>query len=130
MRSIHEIPLLLLVVVAALAAFGFWAMGHPNLRRPSCWATCSWWVSGRSSSQQPQPGRPRHPSCCCRIFSSVRVSAEYATYATGLIVTIDTLILDRLRTGMNMQSDLMSTVNGLKLYYRKPHVLGDGEIVE
>ena len=63
------------------------------------------------------------------ILVSQGMSAEYATYATGLIVTIDTLILDRLRTGMNMQSDLMSTVNGLKLYYCKPHVLGDGEIV-
>ena len=44
---------------------------------------------------------------------------------TGLIITIDTLILGRLRTVMNTQSDSMSTVNGLKLYYRKPRVLGD-----
>ena len=63
------------------------------------------------------------------ILVSQGMSAEYATYATGLIITIDTPIFDRLRTGMNMQSDSMSTVNGLKFYYRKPHVLGDGEIV-
>jgi len=59
------------------------------------------------------------------ILVSQGVSAEYATYVTGLIITIDTLILDRLRTVMNTQSDSMSTVNGLKLYYRKPRVLGD-----
>jgi Na+/H+-dicarboxylate symporter len=64
------------------------------------------------------------------ILVSQGVSAEYATYVTGLIITIDTLILDRLRTVMNTQSDSMSTVNGLKLYYRKPRVLGDNEIAE
>lgn len=64
------------------------------------------------------------------ILVSQGVSAEYATYVTGLIITIDTLILDRLRTVMNTQSDSMSTVNGLKLYYRKPRILGDEEIVE
>jgi len=53
------------------------------------------------------------------ILVSQGVSAEYATYVTGLIITIDTLILDRLRTVMNTQSDSMSTVNGLKLYYKK-----------
>lgn len=64
------------------------------------------------------------------ILVSQGVSAEYATYVTGLIITIDTLILDRLRTVMNTQSDSMSTVNGLKLYYRKPRILADDEIVE
>jgi Na+/H+-dicarboxylate symporter len=59
------------------------------------------------------------------ILVSQGVSAEYATYVTGLIITIDTLILDRLRTVLNTQSDSMSTVNGLKMYYRKPRVLGD-----
>jgi len=59
------------------------------------------------------------------ILVSQGVSAEYATYVTGLIITIDTLILDRLRTVMNTQSDSMSTVNGLKLYYRKPRILAD-----
>lgn len=59
------------------------------------------------------------------ILVSQGVSAEYATYVTGLIITIDTLILDRLRTVMNTQSDSMSTVNGLKLYYRKPRVLAE-----
>lgn len=57
------------------------------------------------------------------ILVSQGVSAEYATYVTGLIITIDTLILDRLRTVLNTQSDSMSTANGLKLYYRKPEVL-------
>lgn len=61
------------------------------------------------------------------ILVSQGVSAEYATYVTALIITIDTLILDRLRTVMNTQSDSMSTVNGLKLYYRKPRVLMDEE---
>lgn len=59
------------------------------------------------------------------ILVSQGVSAEYATYVTGLIITIDTLILDRLRTVMNTQSDSMSTVNGLKLYHRKPKILGE-----
>ncbi|MEM7728002.1 MAG: cation:dicarboxylase symporter family transporter [Pseudomonadota bacterium] len=59
------------------------------------------------------------------ILVSQGVSAEYATYVTALIITIDTLILDRLRTVLNTQSDSMSTVNGLKLYYRKPRVLGE-----
>lgn len=64
------------------------------------------------------------------ILVSQGVSAEYATYVTGLIITIDTLILDRLRTVMNTQSDSMSTVNGLKLYYRKPRILNDEEAAE
>lgn len=59
------------------------------------------------------------------ILVSQGVSAEYATYVTGLIITIDTLILDRLRTVLNTQSDSMSTANGLKMYYRKPDVLAD-----
>lgn len=63
------------------------------------------------------------------ILVSQGVSAEYATYVTALIITIDTLILDRLRTVLNTQSDSMSTVNGLKLYYRKPRVLED-EVAE
>jgi len=57
------------------------------------------------------------------ILVSQGVSAEYATYVTGLIITIDTLILDRLRTVLNTQSDSMSTANGLKLYYKTPKVL-------
>ncbi|WP_170144977.1 dicarboxylate/amino acid:cation symporter [Litorimonas taeanensis] len=57
------------------------------------------------------------------ILVSQGVSAEYATYVTGLIITIDTLILDRLRTVLNTQSDSMSTANGLKLYYRTPKTL-------
>lgn len=58
------------------------------------------------------------------ILVSQGVSADYATYVTGLIITIDTLILDRLRTVMNTQSDSMSTANGLKLYYKSPKILG------
>ncbi len=57
------------------------------------------------------------------ILVSQGVSAEYATYVTGLIITIDTLILDRLRTVLNTQSDSMSTANGLKVYYRTPKTL-------
>ncbi len=59
------------------------------------------------------------------ILVSQGVSAEYATYVTGLIITIDTLILDRLRTVLNTQSDSMSTANGLKLYYKTPKTLVD-----
>lgn len=59
------------------------------------------------------------------ILTSQGVSAEYATYVTGLIITIDTLALDRLRTMLNTQSDSMSTVNGLKLYYKTPKTLVD-----
>ncbi len=59
------------------------------------------------------------------ILVSQNVSAEYATYVTGIIITVDTLILDRLRTALNTQSDSMSTANGLKLYYKKPEVLVD-----
>ena len=57
------------------------------------------------------------------ILISQGVSAEYASYVTGLIITIDTLILDRLRTVLNTQSDSMSTANGLKLYYKTPDTL-------
>ena len=57
------------------------------------------------------------------ILISQGVSAEYASYVTGLIITIDTLILDRLRTVLNTQSDSMSTANGLKLYYKTPKTL-------
>ena len=59
------------------------------------------------------------------ILVSQGVSAEYATYVTGIIITVDTLILDRLRTALNTQSDSMSTANGLKLYYKKPGILAD-----
>lgn len=59
------------------------------------------------------------------ILVSQGVSAEYATYVTGLIITIDTLILDRLRTVLNTQSDSMSTANGLKIYYKTPKTLKD-----
>lgn len=59
------------------------------------------------------------------ILTSQGVSANYATYVTGLIITIDTLALDRMRTMLNTQSDSMSTVNGLKWYYRKPRILED-----
>jgi Na+/H+-dicarboxylate symporter len=59
------------------------------------------------------------------ILISQGVSAEYASYVTGLIITIDTLILDRVRTVLNTQSDSMSTANGLKLYYRTPKTLAD-----
>jgi Na+/H+-dicarboxylate symporter len=57
------------------------------------------------------------------ILVSQGVSADYAQYVVGLIITIDTLILDRLRTVLNTQSDSMSTANGLKTYYGKPDVL-------
>lgn len=57
------------------------------------------------------------------ILVSQGVSGEYATYVTGIILTVDTLLLDRLRTTMNTQSDSMSTANGLHLYYKKPNVL-------
>jgi Na+/H+-dicarboxylate symporter len=57
------------------------------------------------------------------ILVSQGVSAEYATYVTGIIITIDTLILDRLRTMLNTQSDSMSTANGLKIYHKKPKIL-------
>jgi len=59
------------------------------------------------------------------ILVSQGVSAEYASYVTGLIITIDTLILDRLRTVLNTQSDSMSTSNGLKAYYKTPKTLAD-----
>jgi hypothetical protein len=59
------------------------------------------------------------------ILTSQGVSAEYATYVTGLIITLDTLVLDRLRTMLNTQSDSMSTVNGLHLYYKTPKVLAE-----
>lgn len=59
------------------------------------------------------------------ILTSHGVSGDFAIYVTGLIITIDTLILDRMRTTLNTQSDSMSTVNGLHLYYKKPEVLGD-----
>ena len=59
------------------------------------------------------------------ILTSQNVSPEYASYIVGLIITIDTLVLDRLRTALNTQSDSMSTVMGLHLYYKKPAVLGE-----
>ena len=57
------------------------------------------------------------------LLTSQGVSADFATYVTGIIITIDTLILDRMRTMMNTQSDSMSTANGLKLYYKTPKTL-------
>ena len=59
------------------------------------------------------------------LLTSQGVSGEFATYVTGIIITIDTLILDRMRTMLNTQSDSMSTANGLKLYYKKPKTLGN-----
>ncbi len=59
------------------------------------------------------------------ILTSQGVSAEYATFVTGLIITIDTLALDRLRTVLNTQSDSMSTVMGLHTYYKRPKVLAE-----
>lgn len=59
------------------------------------------------------------------LLGSQGVSAEFATYVTGIIITIDTLILDRMRTMLNTQSDSMSTANGLKLYYKTPKTLVD-----
>ncbi len=53
------------------------------------------------------------------------VSADYAAFVTTLILTIDVLILDRIRTVLNTQSDSMSTANGLKLYYKKPKILSE-----
>ena len=57
------------------------------------------------------------------LLTSQGVSADFATYVTGIIITIDTLILDRMRTMLNTQSDSMSTANGLKLYYKTPKTL-------
>jgi Na+/H+-dicarboxylate symporter len=57
------------------------------------------------------------------LLTSQNVSADFATYVTGIIITIDTLILDRMRTMLNTQSDSMSTANGLKLYYKTPKTL-------
>jgi len=59
------------------------------------------------------------------ILTSQGVSAEYASFVTTLILTIDVLILDRVRTVLNTQSDSMSTANGLKLYYKKPKTLSE-----
>ena len=59
------------------------------------------------------------------ILTSQNVALEYATYVTTLIITLDTLILDRMRTVLNTQSDSMSTASGLKVYYRTPKVLGE-----
>lgn len=57
------------------------------------------------------------------LLTSQGVSADFATYVTAIIITIDTLILDRMRTMLNTQSDSMSTANGLKLYYKTPKTL-------
>ena len=59
------------------------------------------------------------------LLTSQGVTAEFATYVTGIIITIDTLILDRMRTMLNTQSDSMSTANGLKLYYKTPKTMVD-----
>lgn len=57
------------------------------------------------------------------LLTSQGVSGDFATYITAIIITIDTLILDRMRTMLNTQSDSMSTANGLKLYYKTPKTL-------
>ena len=59
------------------------------------------------------------------ILASQSVPLDYAVYVTTLIITLDTLILDRMRTTLNTQSDSLSTASGLKLYHRKPAVLGE-----
>ena len=59
------------------------------------------------------------------LLTSQGVSGDFATYVTGIIITIDTLILDRMRTVLNTQSDSMSTANGLKRYYKTPKTLID-----
>jgi len=59
------------------------------------------------------------------LLTSQGVSGDFATYVTAIIITIDTLILDRMRTMLNTQSDSMSTANGLKLYYKTPKTLVD-----
>ena len=59
------------------------------------------------------------------LLTSQGVSGDFATYITAIIITIDTLILDRMRTMLNTQSDSMSTANGLKLYYKTPKTLVD-----
>jgi len=59
------------------------------------------------------------------LLTSQGVSGEFATYVTAIIITIDTLILDRMRTMLNTQSDSMSTANGLKLYYKTPKTLAN-----
>ena len=43
------------------------------------------------------------------LLTSQGVSGDFATYITAIIITIDTLILDRMRTMLNTQSDSMST---------------------
>ena len=57
------------------------------------------------------------------ILTSQGVTLDYGEYIVGLIITLDTLVLDRMRTILNTQSDSMSTASGLKTYYRKPEVL-------
>ena len=59
------------------------------------------------------------------ILTSQGVSPEYASFVTTLILTIDVLILDRIRTVLNTQSDSKSTANGMKLYYKTPKTLVD-----
>ncbi len=59
------------------------------------------------------------------LLTSQRVSADFAAYITTIIITIDTLLLDRMRTMLNTQSDSMSTANGLKIYYKTPKTLVD-----
>ena len=59
------------------------------------------------------------------ILASQGVSLEFGTYIVGLIITLDTLVLDRMRTVLNTQSDSMSTASGLKIYHRKPAILGE-----
>jgi len=58
------------------------------------------------------------------IFATAAAGTPSAS-VVGIIITVDTLILDRLRTALNTQSDSMSTANGLKLYYKTPKTLAD-----
>lgn len=50
------------------------------------------------------------------ILTSQGVSVDYAAHITGLIIAIDAIILDRLRTTLNTQSDSISTSIGLSKF--------------
>jgi len=61
------------------------------------------------------------------ILTSHGVSPEYATYVVALIITMDTLVLDRLRTVLNTQSDSMSSAMGLHIFYKNSSVVGKAQ---
>jgi len=61
------------------------------------------------------------------ILTSHGVSPEYATYVVALIITMDTLVLDRLRTVLNTQSDSMSSAMGLHIFYKNSGVVGKAQ---